>query len=103
MKKLIFPLTVVLIFYLGTLAYERAETNAINQYKAENDRLKYDLVATTKALGQVAIENANKQEEQKKILKVLFPAGIEQIEKVFAPPAPPAPAPVQPEKKEGDK
>lgn len=110
MKKLLFPLTIILAFYLSSLAYDKVEASQTAKLEAEVATLKAQVGTLNHAVAAKDIQVANKEEEQKKLLKFLFPNNIDQIDKVFAPPGPAAPAPAHaatpekaPEAPKGDK
>lgn len=94
MKKLIIPMTIVLVFYLGVVAYEKDQASKAAAAEERAAAALKSLATVTNALGAKEREHANEDQEHKRMLKVLFPDSIAQIDKVFAPPVH---APAQPE------
>lgn len=102
MKKLIFPLSVLLLFYLGSVAYEKDQSTKLKDALERNQSMAEQLATVNRAMVTQEVAFNNKQDEEKKMLKLLFPDSAAQIERIFAPQSV-TPAGLNKPEKEGDK
>jgi outer membrane biosynthesis protein TonB len=100
MKKVYAVFVLAVVFALSWTAYEKVNESREKDLEAKIAALEGHLKVAAQDSINTRTAAAQREEEIKKVLLILFPEGSEPIQKAFAPPQPPKKAdePKKPEK-----